>query len=401
MEKPISRIYACYRENPENPNSAACIAAAEYSKTALYDWNGVRIGDADGAHRARISNGQLCSAGDVTFSAIDAPRNDWPATSITPNPQGNLDLTFHATAKHATDYIRLYITDQGYDPTQPLAWSTLEAEPFCELSSSEIVTEGDRYKLSCPFPTGLSGRHLIYAIWQRSDSPEAFYACSDVVLDGDVPDPGEPTWQDLGTIIASTDLEAGSKVTLRLFGENGNDEDQYDIVVDAVSGKKAAWPYEMAQFVNAESAWLAIGVLDSTGTVTPRQSATANHVYTNEPGDFSFVIDITAPDPDPDPAPGDSWNVTATYVAGDRVTYQSVEYEAKWWTRGDVPGASAPWKRITAADGPVDWNAGAMYEYDDDDDIDVPSPRKKVRAACAGARHSLLTRRRNENPSRA
>jgi chitin-binding protein len=29
-------------------------------------------------------------------------------------------------------------------------------------------------------PAGKTGRHLIYVIWQRSDSPEAFYSCSDV-----------------------------------------------------------------------------------------------------------------------------------------------------------------------------------------------------------------------------
>lgn len=30
-----------------------------------------------------------------------------------------------------------------------------------------------------------SGRHLVYSIWQRSDSPEAFYTCSDVVFGED------------------------------------------------------------------------------------------------------------------------------------------------------------------------------------------------------------------------
>ncbi|NEE31025.1 lytic polysaccharide monooxygenase, partial [Streptomyces sp. SID7982] len=29
-----------------------------------------------------------------------------------------------------------------------------------------------------------SGRQLVYTIWQRSDSPEAFYACSDVTFGG-------------------------------------------------------------------------------------------------------------------------------------------------------------------------------------------------------------------------
>merc|ERR1712062_750838 len=29
---------------------------------------------------------------------------------------------------------------------------------------------------------GKSGKHVIYAVWQRNDSPEAFYSCSDVVF---------------------------------------------------------------------------------------------------------------------------------------------------------------------------------------------------------------------------
>ncbi|NEE17177.1 lytic polysaccharide monooxygenase, partial [Streptomyces sp. SID7499] len=29
-----------------------------------------------------------------------------------------------------------------------------------------------------------SGRQLVYTVWQRSDSPEAFYACSDVTFGG-------------------------------------------------------------------------------------------------------------------------------------------------------------------------------------------------------------------------
>ncbi|WP_425581227.1 lytic polysaccharide monooxygenase [Streptomyces sodiiphilus] len=38
------------------------------------------------------------------------------------------------------------------------------------------------------FPGG-PGRHLIYSVWQRSDSPEAFYTCSDVVFDGSAATP--------------------------------------------------------------------------------------------------------------------------------------------------------------------------------------------------------------------
>jgi chitin-binding protein len=361
MESPISRVYACRLENPENPSSAACIEAANYSKQALYDWNGVRLADANDRHRERIPNGKLCSAGDVTFSALDAPRNDWPATAITPGATGDLNLKFRATAPHAIKYFRLYVTDQGYDPTEPLAWSTLEPEPFCELGPDEIEESGGYYHLNCPFPTGLQGRHLIYAIWQRSDSQEAFYSCSDVLIDVAQDEPGDVPWQDLGAVIANTDLLVGSTVTFRLFGQGGTDEEQWEIVIDALTRKKAAWPYALAEEVNSQSSWVALGVLDGTGSVTPERSATANHVHVADAGTYQFVIDVTAPAAEPEPDTGDSWETTATYVAGNRAVYQGIEYEAKWWTQGDIPGASAVWQRITPVYGPLEWNPGAVF----------------------------------------
>jgi len=40
---------------------------------------------------------------------------------------------------------------------------------------------GEVYRMVCPLPVR-SGRHVIYHVWQRDDSPEAFYACVDVLL---------------------------------------------------------------------------------------------------------------------------------------------------------------------------------------------------------------------------
>ena len=48
-----------------------------------------------------------------------------------------------------------------------------------------------------------------------------------------------------------------------------------------------------------------------------------------------------------------TWVPTHTYVAGDRVQYHGVPYQAKWWTVGDVPGKTAsdpsdtPWESLT------------------------------------------------------
>ncbi|MFD1334798.1 lytic polysaccharide monooxygenase [Oceanobacillus iheyensis] len=59
---------------------------------------------------------------------------------------------------------------------------------------------------------------------------------------------------------------------------------------------------------------------------------------------------------DPDPEPGDpeepelpdvpEWNASTVYLGGDQVTYNGKLYQAKWWTRGDVPGNSQEWEEV-------------------------------------------------------
>ncbi|MFF4084960.1 lytic polysaccharide monooxygenase, partial [Streptomyces sp. NPDC001777] len=65
---------------------------------------------------------------------------------------------------------------------KPLKWSDLEAKPFVEVADPKM--ENGDYVFQGDVPAR-SGRHLIYSIWQRSDSPEAFYTCSDVVFGKD------------------------------------------------------------------------------------------------------------------------------------------------------------------------------------------------------------------------
>lgn len=176
LESPISRVYACRLEGPESPTSEACRAAVAAGGTQpLYDWNEVNIPNADGRHTELIPDGQLCSAGRDKYAAFDAPRTDWPATSLPSG--GTYPFRFHGTAPHV-GAIDLYVTRDGYSPASPLGWSDLELTPFFTL------THDSGYEADVPLPSGKTGRHLIYAIWQRTDSPEAFYACADVVFGG-------------------------------------------------------------------------------------------------------------------------------------------------------------------------------------------------------------------------
>lgn len=179
MTDPVSRVAACYAEGPESPDSAACKAAVAASGTqAFYDWNEVNIANAAGKHREIIPDGELCSAGRDKYKGLDLPRADWPASRMS---AGRHTFRYKATAPHRGSF-ELYLTKNGYDPAEPLKWSDLEPAPFAKVTDPKLV--GGEYVFDATVPAR-SGRHLIYSIWQRSDSPEAFYTCSDVVFGKD------------------------------------------------------------------------------------------------------------------------------------------------------------------------------------------------------------------------
>lgn len=179
MGDPVSRVAQCYAEGPESPRSAACKAAVAAGGTqALYDWNGIRIGDAGGRHQELIPDGKLCSANNEQFKGLDLARADWPATSVS---SGSHTFKYRVTAPHKGTF-KVYITKPGYDPAEPLAWGDLDlANPVA--TATDPAASGGFYTFTGTLPER-SGKQLLYAVWQRSDSPEAFYSCSDVTFGG-------------------------------------------------------------------------------------------------------------------------------------------------------------------------------------------------------------------------
>ncbi|MEU5583129.1 lytic polysaccharide monooxygenase [Streptomyces huasconensis] len=179
MTDPVSRVSACFQEGPESPRSTACKAAVAASGTqAFYDWNGVNIANAAGKSKQIIPDGKLCSAGNDKYKGLDLPRADWPSSKLS---SGKHTFHYKGTAPHRGSF-ELYVTKASYDPTKPLKWSDREKKPFVKVTDPKMVN-GD-YVFDGKIPAR-SGRHLIYSIWQRSDSPEAFYTCSDVVFGKD------------------------------------------------------------------------------------------------------------------------------------------------------------------------------------------------------------------------
>lgn len=180
MSDPLSRSLGCFLEGPESPRSDACKAAIALGGTQpFYDWMEVNVGDADGRHRQIIPDGQLCGAGREKYAGIDLARRDWPTSELV-SGAGHRFL-YQASTPHGGNF-KLYVTRDDYDPSEPLRWDDLESKPFLTVDDPPVVN-GD-YVMDGVLPAGKSGRHLIYSVWQRFDSPEAFYTCSDVVFRG-------------------------------------------------------------------------------------------------------------------------------------------------------------------------------------------------------------------------
>lgn len=191
MMKPGSRTFLCWQDGLRQtgqiiPINPACGAAVGQSgENSLYNWFGVLRSDGRGRTRGFIPDGELCSGGNPGYVGFNQPRDDWALTHLTSG--ANFDWWHSNWAEHPGTF-RMYVTRDGWSPTQPLRWDDLMDQPFLSVTDPPKVgnpgTNDGHYYWPGAMPSGKSGRHIIYTIWQRSDSQETFYGCSDVVFDG-------------------------------------------------------------------------------------------------------------------------------------------------------------------------------------------------------------------------
>lgn len=193
MMIPGSRTYLCYVNGltdtgeikPSNPACADAISSS--GATPLYNWFAVLRSDGAGRTRGFIPDGKLCSANspNYDFSGFDQARTDWPTTHLTSG--ANLQIRYNKWAAHPGSF-RLYVTKAGWNQSAPLTWDAFQDQPFDQVTDPPSVGNpgsiDSYYYWNATLPSGLSGRHVIYSVWTRSDSNETFYGCSDVVFDG-------------------------------------------------------------------------------------------------------------------------------------------------------------------------------------------------------------------------
>ena len=344
MIVPESRIHRCAFDGEiENHQDPACRAAIDLGgKQALYDWNGMRQAAANGDHRGVIPDGQLCSGGNPDFKGLALARADWRTTPIAPGSDGSFEFVFHATAPHATRDWQFYATRDGRDPAQALKWS--DVDQFCSSAGVPLVSDAQGrqvYKIRCKLPER-SGRQVIFVAWQRSDSPEAFYSCSDVEFTGGV----DQGWQQIGRVTAPENLLARSVVTFRLFDESGADLESISVKIKQGERTRARWPFALATAVNQQSKDARIGVLQPSGNVVPNKKLNGNFVYAGDGRSLRFEIDVTRPgggggNEPVYPAGIGSYGPGTVVRGSDGARYECRPFPASGWCN-QAPNAYAP-----------------------------------------------------------
>lgn len=261
---PGSRQYLCWLDgqspsgglDPQNP--ACADAYATGGSAAFYNWFGNLDSNGAGRTVGYVPDGQICDGGGngpYDFSGFNAVRDDWPTTHLTAGE--TYQFQHNNWAEHPGRF-DVYVTEEGWDPSGPLAWSDLE---LIDTVTDPPDTGGpgalNYYYWDVTLPADRSGDHIVFTHWVRSDSNENFYSCSDVAFDGGDgevtgigdagpgpdPDPGpDPACPDEapgvpGDVMAS-DVRATSAHVMWGVAQDGC-VTGYD-VVDAASGEVLA-----------------------------------------------------------------------------------------------------------------------------------------------------------------
>jgi len=173
---PISRSAAC-ADGGERTGSAVCKTARAANGREFGNFSNVRVPNVNGKDKQTIPDGKLCSGGLADYKGLDLTRTDWPSTKVTAG--ATLPITYAGTIPHQGTF-RVYLTKQGYDPTEPLGWGDLSASPI--LTAQDPPLRGGAYRMSAKLPKDRSGRHVLYTVWQTSSTPDTYYSCSDLQI---------------------------------------------------------------------------------------------------------------------------------------------------------------------------------------------------------------------------
>lgn len=311
MEFPPDHANAC--DKGLTTGDGLCSEAASSNK------NGINRGSAGNNHQAVVFDHQLCSASmGGEYSVLDVPSALRHTTTITPDENGEVEFTYYVTANHATWYMDVFVTKDGFDPdTQTLTWADLERIDTINYRGEVLDKGPQKYKVK--IPSHVTGKRLMYNIWQRPhqsqpdhevlgpppadswDSNEAFYSCMNVYVDGDgvVPGPDSQWVHEEKFADNKGDLNVGDTVRARIMME-GTEKYTPTVEIDNHNTSASVWKLDLAREINNNSTateYMKVGVKNSDDEVILSDNAEHNYIYFKDE-DLSHLVEVISPDQD-------------------------------------------------------------------------------------------------------
>ncbi|WP_151192939.1 lytic polysaccharide monooxygenase [Cysteiniphilum sp. JM-1] len=302
----------------------------------ITDWSGVAQGAAAGwsndpaylndprsAHIAIMGgkDAPICSANLDKYRSlendqwtIDQGGNRYPVKL----EAGENQFTYAVTAPHKTygkGYIDIYITRDDWQINKALTWNDLEEKPICHYvpNTNESALQspglGGFESFSCTIPESKAGQHIIYAVWQRDDSAEAFYSCSDVVVGSDIPTPPEDVaWQKVNgfsgeSTLPSLDIKPEDTVTVDVCTVDAHSQCYTASYQPKSDNDAKLWQQKLAQQFNQshDHKDVQIGVLSRDGKEIETNLPSGYSVYQTKtsPVNYQWRIEHHAVTPEP------------------------------------------------------------------------------------------------------
>ncbi|HEY8474812.1 MAG TPA: lytic polysaccharide monooxygenase [Natronosporangium sp.] len=331
---PGSRQYLCWVDGLKDgqifPDNPACQSVLDQAGIdPFYNWFANLNPTNDGATVGVIRDGEICNLngeGPYDFSPYNQPRTDWPRTRVTAG--ATYEFRHNNWAPHPGRF-DIYLTRPGYNPTAPLTWSSLELIDSVVDPDQTGGSGGLGYYFwDTTLPNDRQGLHLLVIHWVRSDSPEDFISCSDIIFDGGNGevvgiggDPGEPGPGQPGACPDEPPSVPGPAIISNVTSTTA----------------QASWGASTGCVTAYELVNVAGGGQQVVATVTGNPPSTSTTITGLEPstsyqiavrarnGNTGVVSDLTSaapfttPDTDPEPEPGDcavSYDVTAQWNGG-------------------------------------------------------------------------------------
>ncbi|WP_237525458.1 lytic polysaccharide monooxygenase [Streptomyces sp. SID4985] len=136
----------------------------------------------DSPHSSK--GGELCGVENGDSDGLDLVGTGHSTPQVHSGPY---TFTYRVTTRHQGRF-KVYVTKSGYDPAQPLTWSSLDlAHPVAR--AADATPSNGVYTFTGTLPER-TGRQVLYAVWHRpdgSDGAEWFHSCADVDFGGTTP----------------------------------------------------------------------------------------------------------------------------------------------------------------------------------------------------------------------